>query len=122
MRKLVAFLLVLSLTLGLASAAFAKDYTLDIYWIANKDDEEIRKGVEEAVSEYVEPLIKAKVAFHLVTWDPEWTNVAIKALMDDEKIVMDIVEEFGEEKFDTLCTLFEELKTLMRKKLKKDKR
>ncbi len=86
MRKLVAFLLVLSLTLGLASAAFAKDYTLDIYWIANKDDEEIRKGVEEAVSEYVEPLIKAKVAFHLVTWDPEWTNVAIKALMDDEKI------------------------------------
>ena len=34
----------------------------------------------------------------------------------------DIVEEFGEEKFDTLCTLFEELKTLMRKKLKKDKR
>ena len=86
MRKLIAFLLVLSLTLGLVSAAFAKDYTLDIYWIANKDDEEIRKGVEEAVSEYVEPLIKAKVAFHLVTWDPEWTNVAIKALMDDEKI------------------------------------
>ena len=81
MRKLIAFLLVLSLTLGLVSAAFANDYTLDIYWIANKDDEEIRKGVEEAVSEYVEPLIKAKVAFHLVTWDPEWTNVAIKALM-----------------------------------------
>lgn len=86
MRKLVALLLVLSLTLGIASAAFAKEYTLDIYWIANKDDAEIRKGVEEAVSEYVEPLIKAKVAFHLVTWDPEWTNVAIKALMDDEKI------------------------------------
>lgn len=34
----------------------------------------------------------------------------------------DIVEEFGEEKFDTLCTLFEELKTLMRKKWKEDKR
>ena len=52
MRKLVALLLILSLTLGLASAAFAaKDYTLDIYWIGNKDDEKIRKGVEEAVSE-----------------------------------------------------------------------
>ena len=80
MRKLIAFLLAMSLTLGLTSVAFAKDYTLDIYWIANKDDEEIRKGVEEAVSEYVEPLIKAKVAFHLVTWDPEWTNVAIKEI------------------------------------------
>jgi hypothetical protein len=34
----------------------------------------------------------------------------------------DIVEEFGEEKFDTLCALFEELKTLMRKKLKEEKR
>ena len=46
MRKLVAIVLALSLILGLASTAFAaKDYTLDIYWIANKDDEEIRKGV-----------------------------------------------------------------------------
>ena len=86
MRKLVALLLVLSLMLGLASTAFAaKDYTLDIYWIGNKDDEEIRKGVEEAVSEYVEPLIKAKVAYHIINWD-DWTEKALKPLLEDEKI------------------------------------
>lgn len=86
MRKLVALLLALSLVLGLASTAFAaKDYTLDIYWIGNKDDEEIRKGVEEAVSEYVEPLIKAKVAYHIINWD-DWTEKALKPLLEDEKI------------------------------------
>ena len=86
MRKLVALLLALSLVLGLASTAFAaKDYTLDIYWIGNKDDEEIRKGVEEAVSEYVEPLIKAKVAYHIINWD-NWTEQALKPLLEDEKI------------------------------------
>ena len=85
MRKLIALLLILTLTLGVASAALAKDYTLDIYWIGNQDNEEIRKGVEEAVSEYVEPLIKAKVAFHIVNWDA-WTDEALKPLLDGEKI------------------------------------
>lgn len=86
MRKLVAFLLILSLSLGLSSAAFAaKDYTLDIYWIGNEDNEEIRKGVEEAVSDYVRPLIRAKVCFHIVNWD-DWTEEALKPLLDGEKI------------------------------------
>ena len=86
MRKLVAIVLALSLILGLASTAFAaKDYTLDIYWIGNKDDEKIRKGVEEAVNEYVEDKIKAKVAFHIINWD-DWTDQALKPLLDGEKI------------------------------------
>ena len=88
MRKLVAIVLALSLILGLASTAFAaKDYTLDIYWIGNKDDEEIRKGVEEAVNEYVEDKIKAKVAFHIINWD-DWTDQALKPLLDGEKIYL----------------------------------
>ena len=85
MRKLAAVLLTLSLLLGLVSTAFARDYTLDIYWIGNRDDEEIRKGVEQAVSEYVEPKIRAKVAFHIINWD-DWTEQALGPLLADEKI------------------------------------
>ena len=54
MRKLTALLLTLALLCGLGSSAMAKSaYTLDIYWIANRDDPEIRAGVEEAVNEYL---------------------------------------------------------------------
>ena len=81
MRKLAALLLTLSLLLGPVSAAFAKDYTLDIYWIGNKDDEEIRKGVEEAVSEYVEPKIRAKVAIPVVL------TGGIKKVEDAERLL-----------------------------------
>ena len=46
MRKLVAVLLMMALLLGAVSTAFAKSpYMLDIYWIGNEDNEEIRTGV-----------------------------------------------------------------------------
>ena len=92
MRKLVALLLILALVIGLVPAAMAKTYTLDIYWIANKDDETIRTGVQDAINKYLAELHGEKkikdmeVVFHLVSWDPEWTEKAIGALMDDEKI------------------------------------
>ncbi len=87
MRKWIALLLTVTLVFGLGSAALAKRaYTLDIYWIANKDDEAIRAGVEEAINEYIEPLIGANVSFHLIPWDPAWTEEAIGDLMADKKI------------------------------------
>ena len=67
MKKLIALLLTMALLLGLASTAFAKKTTnLEIYWIGNQDNEEIRKGVEEAINEYIEPLINANVSFHII--------------------------------------------------------
>ena len=85
MRKLVSLLLVLALVLGVTSTAFAKPKTLQIYWIGNADNEEIRKGVEEAINEYIEPLINANVSFHIVNWD-DWTSDALQPLLDGEKI------------------------------------
>lgn len=94
MRKLTALLLTLALLCGLGSSAMAKSaYTLDIYWIANRDDPEIRAGVEEAVNEYLGELyenreVKAnmQVSFHLIPWDPAWTEQAIGDLMEGKKI------------------------------------
>ena len=93
MRKGIALLLTLILVMGVITTAMAKKaYTLDIYWIANKPSDQekadkIREGVEEAINEYLDSLkMNAKVSFHLVSWDPEWTNVAIADLMADEKI------------------------------------
>lgn len=94
MRKLTALLLVLAMLTGLVSTAAAKTaYTLDIYWIANKDDPSVRAGVEEAINEYLAELYEGRqvkanmqVSFHLVPWDPAWTEQAIGALLNDEKI------------------------------------
>ena len=54
---------------------------------------EIRKGVEEGINEYLAQVHKAnkkvrkmQVRFHLIFWDPQWTEQAIAALMADEKI------------------------------------
>ena len=54
---------------------------------------EIRRGVEEAINEYLAQVHKAnkkvrkmQVRFHLIFWDPQWTEQAIGALMADEKI------------------------------------
>lgn len=86
MKKLIALLLTMALLLGLASTAFAKKTTnLEIYWIGNQDNEEIRKGVEEAINEYIEPLINANVSFHIINWD-DWADQALKPLLDGEKI------------------------------------
>ena len=136
MRRLVALLLTLALVIGIAPAAFAKTYTLDIYWIANVNSDKaykdiagavseyladekadpnalgrvieeavaanlsaadienskIRRGVENAINGYLAELHKEKkikdiqVAIHLIPWDPSWTEQAIGALMNDEKI------------------------------------
>lgn len=136
MRKLIALLLILTLVIGLVPAAFAKSYTLDIYWIANvntdlpyknvgnaiseyladeKNDPgdlaavtkeaiaeylteeeisnaKITEGVENAINAYLAQLYEEKkikeiqVKFHLVSWDPVWTEEAIGDLLADKKI------------------------------------
>lgn len=95
MRRITALLVALVLLIGLVPAAQAKKtYTLDIYWIANKDDEAVRTGVQDAVNRYLRSWYEAdkrnredmEVVFHLIPWDPAWTEQAIGALMNDEKI------------------------------------
>ena len=123
MRKLTALLLVLALVLGLVPAAMAKTaYTLDIYWISNRDDEAVRSGVEGAINEYLQELYDSeqveslmKVSFHLIPWDPAWTEQAIGALMNDEKIDLiftadweGYVQEIEEGKLIPLDDLLEE--------------
>ena len=86
MRKLIALLLTLALVLGVASAALAKSaYMLDIYWIGNEDNEEIRTGVQDAINKYIEPLIGANVTFHIVNWD-HWEDEALAPLLAGEKV------------------------------------
>ncbi len=88
MRKLVSLFLVLAMVLALLPAAMADDYTLDIYWVGNGDNEAVRLGVEAAVNEYVEPLIGAKVSYHIIPWG-DWNDKAINALQSGEK--MDLI-------------------------------
>ena len=88
MRKLLSLVLALAMVLALVPSAMADDYTLDIYWVGNGDNEAVRKGVEEAVNAYVEPLIGAKVSYHIVGWG-DWNDKAINALQSGEK--MDLI-------------------------------
>lgn len=89
MRKLVSLLLALVMVLSLASVAMAEEpYTLDIYWVGNGDNEAVRAGVEEAVNAYIEPLIGAKVSYHIIGWG-DWNDKAINALQSGEK--MDLI-------------------------------
>ena len=89
MRKLLSMILALVMVLALVPAAMADDaYTLDIYWVGNGDNEAVRAGVEEAVNAYVEPLIGAKVSYHIIGWG-DWNDKAINALQSGEK--MDLI-------------------------------
>ena len=88
MRKLVSLVLALAMVLALVPTAMADDYTLDIYWVGNGDNEAVRLGVEEAVNAYVEPLIGAKVSYHIIGWG-DWNDKAINALQSGEK--MDLI-------------------------------
>ena len=115
MRKLIAVLLMMAILLGLASTAMAvKPKTLEIYWIANavkaKEAEwaPVREGVEEAINEYIEPLINANVHFHLVNWD-DWETDALQPLLNDERIDLiftadwrDYVQEINADKLVAL--------------------
>ena len=94
MRKFVSLFLALIMVLALVPAAFAAEpYTLDIYWVGNADDPEIRADVEAAVNEYIEPLIDAHVSFHIVPWD-DWKTEVVDVLEDKDsrkKAKMDLV-------------------------------
>ena len=89
MRKLLSMILALAMVLALVPAAMADDaYTLDIYGVGNGDNEAVRAGVEEAVNAYIEPLIGAKVSYHIIGWG-DWNDKAINALQSGEK--MDLI-------------------------------
>ncbi len=88
MRKLVSLFLALVMVLALLPTAMADDaYTLDIYWVGGGDNEAVRTGVEAAINEYIEPLIGAKVSFHIIAWG-DWNDKAINALQSGEKMDM----------------------------------
>ncbi len=88
MRKLLSMLLALAMVLALVPAMADDAYTLDIYWVGNGDNEAVRQGVEAAVNAYVEPLIGAKVSYHIIGWG-DWNDKAINALQSGEK--MDLI-------------------------------
>ena len=67
-----------------ASEAPGEIVTLDYYWIGNGDTDQ-RSLVEEAINEYVEPLIGVNVVFHIVGWG-DWETKAVTALQAGEKI------------------------------------
>ena len=82
MRKLTALFLALVLVFAAVPAAFAAGlYTLEIWWVGNGDDPEIRAGVEEAINEHIEPLIGAHVHFNIVPWD-DWKTEVVDVLTD----------------------------------------
>ena len=58
--------------------------TLDYYWIGNGDTDQ-RELVQNAINEYVEPLIGVNVVFHIVGWG-DWETKAVTALQAGEKI------------------------------------
>ena len=82
MRKLISLLLALIMILATVPAAMAEPYTLDIYWVGNGDDPDIRAGVEAAINEYIEPLIDANVSIHIINWD-NWESDVVNKLLDD---------------------------------------
>lgn len=101
-RKLLSVVLVTSLLLVAAgctgagspaastssssgSGAAAGDVvTLDYYWIGNGDTDQ-RGLVEDAINEYIEPLIGVNVVFHIIGWG-DWDTKAITALQAGEKV------------------------------------
>lgn len=67
-----------------AIASSGEVVTLDYYWIGNGDTDQ-RALVEEAINEYVEPLIGVNVVFHIVGWG-DWETKAVTALQAGEKM------------------------------------
>ncbi|MCB0105212.1 MAG: ABC transporter substrate-binding protein [Caldilineaceae bacterium] len=99
-RKLLSFLLIASLLLvaaGCTSAAVPASssgdsgaaatgdvVTLDYYWIGNGDTDQ-RELVQDAINDYVGPLIGVNVVFHIIGWG-DWDTKAITALQAGEKV------------------------------------
>jgi len=57
---------------------------LDYYIVGNQDSTE-RAEVEQAINDYIEPLIGAKVTFHIVPWG-DWASKAVTAIEAGEKM------------------------------------
>lgn len=58
--------------------------TLEYYWIGNGDTDQ-REKVQEAINDYVEPLINVNVNFHIIGWG-DWQSKAVTALQAGEPI------------------------------------
>lgn len=102
LRKLLVLLLLVSMVALVASCApsaapveeaaggegaaesSGEIVTLDYYWIGNGDTDQ-RQLVEEAINEYLGPLIGVNVVFHIVGWG-DWETKAVTALQAGEKI------------------------------------
>lgn len=69
---------------GASSAPAGDMVTLDYYWIGNSDTDQ-RALVEQAINDYIGPLIGANVAFHIVGWG-DWETKAITGLQAGEKM------------------------------------
>ena len=83
MRKFVSLLLALILVAALMPAAGAEPYTLEIYWVGNADNPEVRADVESAINEHIEPLMDAHVSIHIVPWD-NWKTEVVDVLTEKE--------------------------------------
>ena len=83
MKKWLVIGLVLALLLSGVVAANAASYTLDMYWIGNGDTD-ARASVEQAINEYIEPILDANINFHIYGWG-EWDDKAIPALQTGDK-------------------------------------
>ena len=82
MRKLLSlFLAVVMLMAAVPAALAAEPYTLDIWWVGNADNPEVRAEVEAAINEYIEPKIDAHVSFHIIPWD-DWKTEVVDVLTD----------------------------------------
>ncbi len=67
-----------------AAAAPGEVVTLNYYWIGNGDTDQ-REAVQNAINEYVEPLIGVNVVYHIVGWG-DWETKAVTALQAGENI------------------------------------
>lgn len=98
-RKFISLLLLVGLLAVMAGCAPAEAPTsdgdtaagtsgdavvLDYYWIGNGDTDQ-RDLVQDAINEYVEPLIGVNVVFHIVGWG-DWDTKAVTGLQAGEKM------------------------------------
>jgi len=67
-----------------ATAKPAATVTLD-YYIVGTGDTPVRPAVEAAINAYIEPLIGAKVVFHIIGWG-DWASKAITGIQAGEKM------------------------------------
>jgi len=69
---------------GQSAGSSADVVTLDYYWIGNGDTDQ-RSVVEDAINDYVGPLIGVNVVFHIVGWG-DWDTKAVTGLQAGEKM------------------------------------